>query len=146
MGQFLQSIQNILVYPKFLKLCKNLAYILRKILRNKYLFWQKSPLEVNYFKLLPHLWRSILHQENWELSTSLITLFTLCLVCQVRDGLDHLLFNLLILGGLCNSHGKAWKRKPQDLYVIEITDFALQHRHSRVSRNFTHVTLKKKAG
>ncbi|XP_072028224.1 E3 ubiquitin-protein ligase rnf213-alpha-like [Amphiura filiformis] len=64
-------------------------------------------------------------------------IFHLDVAPMVKDGLDHLLFNLLILGGLCNSHGKAWKRKPQDLYVVEITDFTLQHRHSRHSSKHT---------
>ncbi|XP_072029083.1 E3 ubiquitin-protein ligase rnf213-alpha-like [Amphiura filiformis] len=64
-------------------------------------------------------------------------IFHLDIAPMVKDGLDHLLFNLLILGGLCNSHGKAWKRKPQDLYVVEITDFTLQHRHSRHSSKHT---------
>ncbi|XP_072028229.1 E3 ubiquitin-protein ligase rnf213-alpha-like [Amphiura filiformis] len=66
-------------------------------------------------------------------------IFHLDIAPMVKDGLDHLLFSLLILGGLCNSHGKAWKRKPQDLYVVEITDFALQHRHTRhSSKHSTH--------
>ena len=52
---------------------------------------------------------------------------------QVHEGIDHLLFNLLILGGLCDSHGRVWRCKPQDLYVIEMTDFTLQQKSKRVS-------------
>ncbi|XP_072028883.1 E3 ubiquitin-protein ligase rnf213-alpha-like isoform X2 [Amphiura filiformis] len=41
---------------------------------------------------------------------------------MVQDGLDDLLFNLLVLGGLVNKHGYAWKCQPTDLFIIEITE------------------------
>ena len=40
---------------------------------------------------------------------------------KVRRGLDTLLFNLLVLGSLCNKMGRMWRRRNSDLYVIEIT-------------------------
>ncbi|XP_072028880.1 E3 ubiquitin-protein ligase RNF213-like [Amphiura filiformis] len=42
----------------------------------------------------------------------------------VQDGLDDLLFNILILGGLVNKHGYAWKCRPTDLFIIEITELS----------------------
>lgn len=40
---------------------------------------------------------------------------------KVRRGLDTLLFNLLVLGSLCNKMGRMWRRRNSDLYIIEIT-------------------------
>ena len=40
---------------------------------------------------------------------------------QVKSGLDTLLFNLLVLGVLESSSGQVWRRRPSDLYVIEVT-------------------------
>ena len=53
----------------------------------------------------------------------------------MQSGLDHLLFNLLILRGLCDSRGCIWKCKPQDLYVVEVTDVALQRRLNEVNHD-----------
>ena len=39
----------------------------------------------------------------------------------MRRGLDTLLFNLLVLGFLCDKMGRVWRRRMTDLYVIEIT-------------------------
>ena len=39
----------------------------------------------------------------------------------MRRGLDTLLFNLLVLGFLCDKMGRVWRRRITDLYVIEIT-------------------------
>ena len=39
----------------------------------------------------------------------------------MRRGLDILLFNLLVLGFLCDKMGRVWRRRMTDLYVIEIT-------------------------
>ena len=41
---------------------------------------------------------------------------------QVTNGLDSFLFNLLILGMLTDARGRVWRRRPCDLYVVEITD------------------------
>lgn len=40
---------------------------------------------------------------------------------KMRRGLDTLLFNLLVLGFLCDKMGRVWRRRMTDLYVIEIT-------------------------
>lgn len=42
----------------------------------------------------------------------------------MRRGLDTLLFNLLVLGSLCDKMGRVWRRRSTDLYVIEITTAA----------------------
>ena len=39
----------------------------------------------------------------------------------MRRGLDTLLFNLLVLGSLCDRMGRMWRRRNSDLYIIEIT-------------------------
>ena len=52
---------------------------------------------------------------------------------QVRHGLDHFLFMLLVAGGLCDSRGRVWRRNPQDLYVVEITQYA-QTKEEKVFR------------
>ncbi|XP_077863042.1 E3 ubiquitin-protein ligase rnf213-alpha-like [Saccoglossus kowalevskii] len=38
----------------------------------------------------------------------------------VKSGVNELLFNLIVLGGLTDKHGRVWRRHPFDLYVIEI--------------------------
>ena len=38
---------------------------------------------------------------------------------KVQQGLDHFLFNLLVLGSLTDSDGYVWCRMPHDLYLIE---------------------------
>ncbi|XP_022803330.1 E3 ubiquitin-protein ligase rnf213-alpha-like isoform X2 [Stylophora pistillata] len=43
---------------------------------------------------------------------------------SMRRGLDTLLFNLLVLGYLCDKMGRVWRRRSTDLYVIEITTAA----------------------
>ena len=42
----------------------------------------------------------------------------------MRRGLDTLIFNLLILGYLCDKMGRVWRRRSTDLYIIEITTTA----------------------
>ena len=39
----------------------------------------------------------------------------------MRRGLDTLLFNLLVLGSLCDKLGRLWRRRSSDLYIIETT-------------------------
>jgi hypothetical protein len=40
-------------------------------------------------------------------------------IFQVRLGIDHCLFNLLILGALVDKSGYVWRKLPTDLYLIE---------------------------
>ena len=53
----------------------------------------------------------------WLEVTSLFTLH----LHQVSSGLDSLLFNLLVLGVLSDSRGRVWRRRPCDLYIVEVT-------------------------
>ncbi|XP_068759451.1 E3 ubiquitin-protein ligase rnf213-alpha-like isoform X4 [Montipora capricornis] len=62
--------------------------------------------------LLPHGFK-----ENVPLSR----VFHLDVAPSVRRGLDTLLFNLLVLGSLCDKMGRLWRRRTSDLYIIEIT-------------------------
>ncbi|XP_077864555.1 E3 ubiquitin-protein ligase RNF213-like [Saccoglossus kowalevskii] len=48
-------------------------------------------------------------------------IFHLDITPAVQHGVDNLLFNLLVLGGITDTHGRVWRRYPWDLYVIEIT-------------------------
>ncbi|XP_072022239.1 E3 ubiquitin-protein ligase rnf213-alpha-like [Amphiura filiformis] len=51
---------------------------------------------------------------------------------MVQYGLDDLLFNLLVLGGLKNKHGYVWKSRSQDLYIVEITDLNLEYQQDQI--------------
>ncbi|XP_067057901.1 E3 ubiquitin-protein ligase rnf213-alpha-like isoform X3 [Acropora muricata] len=62
--------------------------------------------------LLPHGVRS---------DVPLSRVFHLDVAPSVRRGLDTLLFNLLVLGSLCDRMGRMWRRRNSDLYIIEIT-------------------------
>ncbi|XP_061169263.1 E3 ubiquitin-protein ligase RNF213-like isoform X1 [Saccostrea echinata] len=46
-------------------------------------------------------------------------LFHIDLSHEVQDGVDYLLFQLLILGCLTNSTGHVWRKLPYDLYIVE---------------------------
>lgn len=47
-------------------------------------------------------------------------LFFAFVACQVRSGLEELLFHLLILGCLTNSHGMLWRRNAAHLITVEV--------------------------
>ena len=51
--------------------------------------------------------------------TIVIAITILRLTEQVQEGVDYLLFNLLILGSITDREGYVWCRSPVDLYVIE---------------------------
>ncbi|KAH3784676.1 hypothetical protein DPMN_162640, partial [Dreissena polymorpha] len=51
--------------------------------------------------------------------TDIATLFHIDISCEVIEGIDYLLFNLLILGCLTDSKGLVWRRRIDDLYMIE---------------------------
>ncbi|KAK7488216.1 hypothetical protein BaRGS_00020523, partial [Batillaria attramentaria] len=38
---------------------------------------------------------------------------------QVQEGVDHLLYNLLVLGCVTDHHGKVWLKSPMDMYLVE---------------------------
>ncbi|XP_077862841.1 E3 ubiquitin-protein ligase rnf213-alpha-like, partial [Saccoglossus kowalevskii] len=48
-------------------------------------------------------------------------IFHLDITPAVQQGVDNLLFNLLVLGGITDTHGRVWRRYPWDLYMIEVT-------------------------
>ena len=53
-------------------------------------------------------------------------------VCfQVQEGLDLLLYNLLVLGCITDIHGHVWRRSSSDLYLIEAMPL-LEHTESQV--------------
>ncbi len=41
--------------------------------------------------------------------------------CKVVKGLDNFLFKLVILRAVKDHSGNVWRRKPTDMYVVEIT-------------------------
>ncbi|KAL3881517.1 hypothetical protein ACJMK2_027949 [Sinanodonta woodiana] len=46
-------------------------------------------------------------------------IFHLDIAHEVQEGVDYLLFNLLILGCLTDKSGYVWRHSPRDLYLIE---------------------------
>ena len=74
------------------------------------------------FMFLSFIWKSpsflyALVVYDFLLVTSLFTSH----LHQVSSGLDSLLFNLLVLGVLSDSRGRVWRRRPCDLYIVEVT-------------------------
>ncbi|PFX19442.1 E3 ubiquitin-protein ligase RNF213 [Stylophora pistillata] len=65
--------------------------------------------------LLPHM---------VKVNVPLSRIFHLDVSPSMRRGLDALLFNLLVLGCLCDKIGRVWRRRSTDLYIIEITTAA----------------------
>lgn len=60
-------------------------------------------------------------------------LFTF-VTCQVRSGLEELLFHLLVLGCLSDSHGMLWRRNVAHLITVEVlrTNKPSQHQPKEV--------------
>ena len=52
----------------------------------------------------------------------------------MKNGLDALLFNLLILGVVKSNSGEVWRRRLSDLYVIELTTGPKQGVNETVQR------------
>ena len=50
---------------------------------------------------------------------------------QVQEGVDLLLYNLLVLGCITDVHGHVWRRSSSDLYLIEAMPL-LEHTESQV--------------
>ncbi|XP_022796391.1 E3 ubiquitin-protein ligase rnf213-alpha-like isoform X1 [Stylophora pistillata] len=65
--------------------------------------------------LLPHAVKA---------NVPLSRIFHLDVSPSMRRGLDTLIFNLLVLGYLCDKMGRVWRRRSTDMYVIEITTVA----------------------
>ena len=67
--------------------------------------------------------KAVLHQLKSSITIYklLFDSFSFYFPSKMRRGLDTLLFNLLVLGFLCDKMGRVWRRRMTDLYVIEIT-------------------------
>ncbi|ELT95387.1 hypothetical protein CAPTEDRAFT_208661 [Capitella teleta] len=60
----------------------------------------------------------------------------------VQRDVDHVLFNMLVLGSLCHSSGRLWSKRPQDLYLVEC--LPLQRRNQNNTRSnvqYLHAVL-----
>ena len=55
---------------------------------------------------------------------------------QVQEGVDLLLYNLLVLGCITDVHGQVWRRSSSDLYLVEAMPL-LEHTESEVGRPVT---------
>ena len=53
----------------------------------------------------------------------------------MQEGVDYLLFQLLILGCLTNSTGQVWRKLPYDLYLVETMPLLARDFREQVSRN-----------
>ena len=76
-----------------------------------------------------------LHDQKVDTDTAMETLRSLSLwphialtrlihidiLSSSSEGLDSFLFNLLVLGEISDSEGYVWRKRPNDLYVVEIT-------------------------
>ena len=51
---------------------------------------------------------------------------------KVQEGVDYLLFNLLVLGCLTDKTGFVWRRCPTDLYLIETLPLMILSNNSKV--------------
>ena len=47
-------------------------------------------------------------------------------------GLDSFIFNLIILGTITTANGNMWRRKPTDLYILEVTETVVAEKLSVV--------------
>ncbi|XP_077980162.1 E3 ubiquitin-protein ligase rnf213-alpha-like [Glandiceps talaboti] len=91
----------------------------RRTLRRGGYILETMPLaekRVNQDALVSTLIRHITTPEN-----PVPGIFHLDITPAVQHGVDDLLFNLLVLGGITDVHGKMWRRNAWDLYVVEIT-------------------------
>ena len=57
---------------------------------------------------------------------------------QMQKGVDHLLFNLIVLGSLVDQSGRVWRRDPKDLYVIESLPLLCWELSTTVSITYRH--------
>ncbi|PVD28712.1 hypothetical protein C0Q70_11306 [Pomacea canaliculata] len=61
----------------------------------------------------------ILLKQTLETGDILPRIIHLDISYEVQEGVDHLLYNLLVLGCIKNKEGKVWLRSPMDLYLVE---------------------------
>lgn len=55
----------------------------------------------------------------------------------MQEGIDHLLYNLLVLGCIKSKEGKVWLRSPMDLYLVETIALKDQQVRHHVERSYT---------
>lgn len=60
---------------------------------------------------------NVYRKRSCEYCTSIYS----CFYFQVLPFVDTMLFSLIILKGLCDSHGLVWRCHPTQLYAVEIT-------------------------
>ncbi len=123
--------------------------------------WQVSTGSITWlpFLLLPPSGYCIWGTENWSLSIlKIILLYTwmcqyfdmtvhqICIfsigasIVQVQEGVDDLLFNLLILGSITNKEGYVWRRSTSDLYVVETMPLLQRDTSNQVTK-CCHISL-----
>uniref|UniRef100_A0A3Q3EJK1 RING-type E3 ubiquitin transferase n=1 Tax=Kryptolebias marmoratus TaxID=37003 RepID=A0A3Q3EJK1_KRYMA len=81
-----------------------------------------EPLSIQAFVLADSLFCPSVHKDQP------------CSSLQVRSGLEELLFCLLVLGCLSDSHGKLWRRNEAHLITVEVlkTNTSLQNRPNEI--------------
>ncbi|XP_041350668.1 E3 ubiquitin-protein ligase rnf213-alpha-like [Gigantopelta aegis] len=65
-------------------------------------------------------------------------IFHLNISYEVQEGLDYLLFNLLILGKVSNERGHIWLRSAMDLYLVEIIPISDVRDHRKTNARLIH--------
>ncbi|XP_041354575.1 E3 ubiquitin-protein ligase rnf213-alpha-like [Gigantopelta aegis] len=68
-------------------------------------------------------------------------IFHLNISYEVQEGLDYLLFNLLILGKVSNEKGHIWLRSAMDLYLVEIIPISDVRDHRKTNARLIHPIL-----
>ncbi|KAK6168590.1 hypothetical protein SNE40_019790 [Patella caerulea] len=76
----------------------------------------------------------MMYQHSPEESNPVI--FHLDISSEVLNGVDFLLYNLLILGCLKDKDGRIWTKSPSDLYVIE----NIPYRHNLADKKVSYKT------
>ncbi|XP_067673877.1 E3 ubiquitin-protein ligase rnf213-alpha-like [Haliotis asinina] len=68
-------------------------------------------------------------------------IFHLDISYEVQEGVDYLLFNLLILGCISNNMGHVWLKSPLDLYLVETIPITDVRQDRRVNLRLIHALL-----
>ncbi|ELU09101.1 hypothetical protein CAPTEDRAFT_223578 [Capitella teleta] len=60
----------------------------------------------------------------------------------VQRDVDHVLFNMLVLGSLCHSSGRMWSKRPHDLYLVECLPLQKPNQNNtRSNLQYLHAVL-----
>ncbi|XP_046558704.1 E3 ubiquitin-protein ligase RNF213-like [Haliotis rubra] len=68
-------------------------------------------------------------------------IFHLDISYEVQEGVDYLLFNLLVLGCISNNMGHVWLKSPLDLYLVETIPITDVRQDRRASQRLIHSIL-----